>query len=98
MMHPMKSNRHAWVATLFSILGFGSPAIAYIGTGAGGGGPSGIGAGGWVVMIVAAGLGLCLLCGLIALAISASDRIKSWAASRHQSESAHSSGIERPGL
>ncbi len=98
MMHSLKSNRLAWVAALISILGFASPAAAYIGPGAGGGGPSGIGAGGWVVIIVAAGLGLTLLCGLIALAISASDRIKSWAAKRHPSESPHSSGIERPRL
>lgn len=97
-MHAIQSNRLAWVAVLISILGFASPAAAYIGPGAGGAGPSGIGAGGWVVIIVAAGLGLALLCGLIALAISASDRIKSWVASRHPSESSHSSGIERPGL
>lgn len=97
MMQLMKKTRLAVVFAVLAVLGFASHAVAYIGPGAGGGAPSGIGVGGWIVMIVAGGLGLCLLCGLIAVVIAASDRVKSWAASRRRADSSHSAAIERPG-
>lgn len=85
-MQITKNTRRMAGLVLLAILGFASQAAAYIGPGAGGGGPSGIGVGGWIVMIVAAGLGLCILCGLIVLGIAANDRLKSWIASRRQAD------------
>ena len=51
-------------------------AEGYVGPGAGGGGSAGVGWGGIVVIVIAGGLALGLLCGLVAIAFSVGDRLK----------------------
>jgi hypothetical protein len=98
MKRPLMKICVATNAFVLAVLGLASPATAYIGPGAGSGGTaSTIGMGGWIVIIVAGGLGLCLLCGLIALAIAAGDRLKSWAASRHRAGSTQAGTMDQPG-
>lgn len=65
------------------LLFFSDIALAYIGPGAGGS-SGGIGWGGIIFVLIACGLGLCLLCGLIAAVIAAKDKFKTWAALRNE--------------
>ena len=94
-MRPTKTTSIEAALAVLALLGSASHAVAYIGPGAGSGAASGIGVGGWIVMIVVGGLGLGLLCGLIAIVIAAADRFKAWTACRREADLNHPRAADR---
>jgi len=79
----MRAFATLWVLVLSDLA---QTASGYVGPGAGGGGQTGLGWGGIIVMIIAGGLALCVLCGLVAVTIAATDRAKRWMAERRVNE------------
>ncbi len=62
-------------------------ACAYVGPGAGGGGRSGVGVASVLVFLLAAAVGLCVLCALIALVYAAAQRLRLWVRAKHSVDS-----------
>lgn len=74
------------VVGVLTLIAAPTKAVAYVGPGAGVGTTSGIGIAGLLVILLAAGIGLCVLGTVAALVVGGAHRLRSWGKTRRESD------------
>lgn len=86
-MNKIRFNRLlAGVVGALAVIAAPEIAVAYVGPGAGVGTTSGIGIAGLLVILLAAGIGLCVLGAALALVVAGVQRLRLWGKARRESD------------